>query len=743
MKQLNEALAALGEEQLRRVYHLWVMDDVASTNKLATSIPKLVERTHDIVAARFLWQQLSSAQRQLMLRMVVPGARKGLKYLNLLQRVTMSAEQYSSVLDSLVQIALLSLEKSKDTPTPITKSKAKAAKEQEGWMVYPFKENIAVLAEVAAETMATTAVRAAMTLSEALEPVQQAPLLLILQRFEVEYYPYASRVQLRTLIGETLQDIAILHEALAKLDKTERDLLKWLCDKGGHADIQEIHTEKQLNDAALIPIFHKLADYALAFDMLTSNGRILFIPKDTFANVKNALESNLALLPVARLEPISEPPPIIHEGDTRVQYDMAVIIAASYQQSLEPTKAGYVPKRIAAKIHPLLHGFPRYSYSEDDEYMEMLFTIAQELSLLQLSTAPLPDIKEHYEPGKELAQWSKSSLLTQTRLLLAQWTKNTRWYDLMDVDYIVHDPYHWSPLAARPMLTTYLKRCTAGKWYQVASLLEVLWHEEPLTIRQSAFGYNYSYNQQKNQKKPTGPAERAKWMNADAKIYLGSLASTLFELGIVTLGYSKPSEDDGFSIPDTFMLTELGAAVLNDTTLPELALLDQHHSLVIQPNFELLLLAPAMPTLYSILPFAQVNQIERVSRLTLTRNSLLRGMYTGLSVEQMLRTLSEHSQKEVPQNVEYTIRDWTRQYKGLRLSQTTLLEVSDEALAEELCTSSKYKSFNLRRLGPLSIAASGDLNALRRALDKEGINVNVISAGKAKPKSEFTYGMPR
>lgn len=743
MKQLNEALVALSEEQLRNVYHLWVMDDVASTKKLATNIPKLVERMHDIVAARFMWQHLSPAQKQVMLRMVVPGARKGLKYLNLQQRTTLNAEGYASVLDSLVQLALLSLENSNNTAT--TKSKGKAANEKDGWMVYPFKENVAVLADVAAETMTTTAARTAMTVSDALEPVLQAPLFLILQRYDVEYYPYASRIQIRTLISETLQDIVILHEALAKLNKTERELLKWICDKGGHVDIQELRTEKQLKDAALLPIFHKWEDYALAFDRLTTDGHILFIPKDTFANVKNALENNLAPLPEAKLEPISESPPIIHEGDTRVQYDMAVIIGASYQQSLEPTKAGYVPKRIAAKIHPLLHGFPRYSYADEDEYMEMLFSIAQELSLLQLSTSPLPDIKEHYEPGKELAQWSKSSLLTQTRLLLAHWMKNTRWYDLMDVDYIMHDPYHWSPLAARPTLTTYLKRCTAGKWYQVASLLEVLWHEEPLAIRQSAFGYSYSftYNQQKNQKKPTGPAERAKWMNADAKVYLGSLASSLFELGIVSLGYSKLPADDGFNIPDTFMLTELGAAALNDTALPELAMIDEHHSLVIQPSFELLLLAPDMPTLYSILPFAQVNQIERVSRLTLTRNSLLRGMYSGLTVEQMLRTLGEHSQKEVPQNVEYTIRDWTRQYKGLRLSQTTLLEVTDEALAEELCASSKYKSFNLRRLGPLSVAASGDLNALRRALDKEGINVNVISAGKAKPKSEFTYGMPR
>lgn len=749
MKQLHEALTELSAEQLSYVYHLWVMDDVVATQKLATNITKLVERSHDIVAARFVWQHLSQEQRQLMHRLVAPGVRKGIKYLNLHKRNEMNAQQFASVLDSLVQIALVSLEKPKGTHA--THPKGKAVNPQEEWMVYPFKENIQVLAEVAAETLATSAVRAAMTLNDALEPVQQASLLLILQRFDVEYYPYASRVQLRTLISSTLQDITLLYEVLAKLNETERDLLKWLCTKGGHADIREIRAEKHLDDATLLPIFHKLADYALAFDMLASDGRLLFIPRDTYKLIKEALEHNMAPLPAAVLEPISETPSKIREGDARIQYDVAVIIGASYQQSLEPTKAGYIPKRVAAKIQPLLHGFPRYAYNNEDEYMEMLFTIAQELSLLQLSTPALQDMKEHYEPGKGLSSWSKSSLVKQTRLLLEQWKKSYRWYDLIDMD-IPHDPYSWSPRVARELLPTFLKRCTPGKWYQIASLLEVIWHEEPLALRKSSFSYTYDYNninyfgsgQQRKQRQPTGAVERAKWMSTDAKVYLGSLASSLFELGIVALGYDQQAvEGDDFAIPTTFMLTELGAAVLNEAASTELTMLDEQKSLVVQPSFELLLLAPNMPALYSVLPFAQVNQIERVSRLTLTRNSLLRGMYSGLSVEHMLSTLAQHSQKEVPQNVEYTIRDWTRQYKGLRLSQITLLEVSDEALAEELCTSSKFKSFEMRRLGPLAVAASGDINTLRHALDKEGINVNIITSGKAKPKAEFTFGMPR
>jgi XPB/Ssl2-like helicase family protein len=137
------------------------------------------------------------------------------------------------------------------------------------------------------------------------------------------------------------------------------------------------------------------------------------------------------------------------------------------------------------------------------------------------------------------------------------------------------------------------------------------------------------------------------------------------------------------------------------------------------------LLHPDMPTLYSLLPFVQINQVEVVSRFTLTRTSVLRGLRTGLTVDSMLEILQKQSQREIAQNVEYTLRDWVRLYKGARLSQAILLEVSNEALADEICASAKLQAFWLRRLGPCAIAAQGDVNSLRRTLDKEGITVTV------------------
>ncbi len=164
-------------------------------------------------------------------------------------------------------------------------------------------------------------------------------------------------------------------------------------------------------------------------------------------------------------------------------------------------------------------------------------------------------------------------------------------------------------------------------------------------------------------------------------------------------------------------------------------------SLIVQPSFELLLLQPDLPTVYNLLPFALVNQVGIVSRLTLTRQSVLRGLEAGRNIGQIIKFLEEHSQKELPQNVVYTLRDWTKSYKEVTISQVLLIEVPDEAIANEICSSSKFSALGLRRIGPCAIAVDSDttLANVRRAFDKEGIVVRINGDIITKSAAKTTY----
>ena len=119
----------------------------------------------------------------------------------------------------------------------------------------------------------------------------------------------------------------------------------------------------------------------------------------------------------------------------------------------------------------------------------------------------------------------------------------------------------------------------------------------------------------------------------------------------------------------------------------------------------------------------------------------MRGLEAGRNIEQIIKILEEHSQKELPQNVLYTLRDWTKLYKEVTISQVLLLDVPSEAIANEICSSPKLSVLGLRRIAPCVIAVDSgtSLQDLRRALDKEGIVVRISGDIVSKSAMSSSY----
>jgi hypothetical protein len=567
------------------------------------------------------------------------------------------------------------------------------------------------------------------------------------------YYSY-SRVDLRTLIEEELVQPSSVFEVLQKFEAAQRDLLKWLCEQNGKATMKAVRKHTHMDDTTLYTTLSKLEEYALAFDTFSEQERILFIPSTILESVKQATTQDPTSMAPAGLVPLETPPQAIHSETMPLLYDIATIVGAVYQQTIEPTQSATIPKRVANKLYPLLHGQPRTRYADvENEYMEMVFNIAQETGVLRLVKPVMDGIKAHFEPGQRIAAWARMNLTEQTRLLVECWLKSFSWLDVRGVHFRQWDPYYWNPMNSRNSILEQLRTCIPGRWYSTAGLLQAIWDKDPFELRPTQYNYRPADRRKT-------PGLRPKWNSCEGEVYIGLLASTLYELGVVALGYSGilPPEKDKPTNPDYFMVSELGAAVLAQLEQPEQSAqptkakgktpalapvkvvestgtdgsngasgTNGNRALILQPNFELLLLQPDMPTLYSVLPFAQINQVDIVSRLTLTRASVLHGIEQGMDIEQILQTLESHSQKEVPQNVAYTLRDWVKLYKDVRISQVLLLEVSSEAAADEICTSLKFQAFGLRKLGPRQVVVSNDINLqdLRRTLEKENILVHI------------------
>ncbi|HEY4034282.1 MAG TPA: helicase-associated domain-containing protein [Ktedonobacteraceae bacterium] len=430
------------------------------------------------------------------------------------------------------------------------------------------------------------------------------------------------------------------------------------------------------------------------------------------------------------LEILNSAPPSEFAAEPAMIYDMAVLINAVYQQKIEPTQAGHIPKRIVNKLRPQLKGQPHYTYDGNDKYTDMIFDLLVEMRILQLTKPPFSDMKPCLEPGPQLTAWSRLDLIEQVKQILKEWTHSRKITDLVGAEFDPMDSYSYYYIMevrkGRQPLLNQLHTCEPGKWYRVDSLLEELWEKEAGAMRHGS----------SSKKSRRGDKEaHLKWMKSDGQIYIGMLDSTLRDLGIVALGYEVAPTDEEHPNPTTFMLSEIAATLFSAQEQSTQASVHSNNEqagnqryLIIQPSFELLLLQPHLPTLYSVLPFTQVNQIGVASRLTLTKASLLRGMAAGYNIEQIIQALEERSQKELPQNVVYTLRDWARQYKETRVSQVLLLEVSSEDMIAQLCASPKLQGFGIRQLTSFILAVNGDtdLRELRNTLEKEGIAPHLV-----------------
>ncbi len=744
MQSFKQTVARYSEQELAPIFHLWGMDGLTNSNRISL----LEQRIKDPIAARFVWEYLSPGECSILYRTLTTSARSGVRRDATLKKLQMPVERFDAAIAALKRKVLIWEDTTKIRSEKVAARPSKVTTIYEDVaLLHAYEESMDALYTAGKEMFSPKSDRSQMSLDKILTasyPADELDKVAALYGVGTQVSYYYSRVDVRAQIEEELIQPTGAYEILQKLEAALRDLLKWLCEQGGKVTMQAVRQHTGSDDTTLYTMLNKLEAYALAFDTFSEQERVLFIPSTTLESLKQATTLDPSKFVSVGLVPLATPPRAIRSEMTPILYDLAIIVGAVYQQNIEPTQAGTIPKRIANKIQPLLHGQPRTRYMDvENEYLEMVFNIAQELGILRLVKPVLDGVKPHFEPGPQLAAWSRMDMAEQTRQLIACWIKSFSWLDIRGLHFRQSDPYYWNPMPSRASILEQLRKCNPGQWYSTAGLLQTIWDKDPFELRPTR------YNMRPADKQKT-QALRAKWNTCEGEVYIGLLASTLYELGIVALGYEGelPPVPGKPANPSYFMLSELGAAALepietqsaapkkNKTNAPVSSTplaasappaSNGHRVLILQPNFELLLLQPDMPTLYSVLPFAQVNQVEMVSRLTLTRASVLHGIEKGLDVEQILHILEDHSQKEVPQNVAYTLQDWVKLYKDVRVSQVLLLEVSSEAVADEVCTSPKLQAFGLRKLGPRQVIASNDINLtdLRRILEKEGILVHI------------------
>jgi predicted transcriptional regulator len=720
MLNLSGALGMRSLEELQRIANLWGVEPPTTTE--AASRQRLELAIRDPIAARFVWEQLSDSERRVLFAALGPSARNWAPIEQLPEKTNLDEPSIHRVLARLQRYGLLlqeiarvqGNELSGHHPSYYGYSYARQAgvpAEQKA-IVYVPTEIAPVLYTTGREFFLPQHDRSTQSLNEILMPYRQGDLDQIARRFGLTLSSYYSRPELRSLLADNLAQADAVQYALKHLDEAVRDLYEWLCAEGGKVTMAAVRARLGKDHAELSAVIHMLEEFAIAFDTFSNGQRVLFVPAETLENIRRAAARPR---PPQELEPRPQPQST-HPADTPFLWDLVLFVGLIYQNDIELTRSGSMPKRAAMKLLPLLTCARAQASLENTQvYLDMLKQEAKDLGLVQVPPASGPNAKPRLVVGTKLDAWANTDLVGQVRRIFRRWPNNRWWVDEFGAGYREWYSYYLDTIAAREVVQRHLAKCQPGVWYSLEQFCQVVQGDDPFVLRPAQrFAGDTGYKM--------ADELRANWPMTDGEVIAGIFRSTLAELGIVALGYDRPVlPQPGEAVnPDAFMVTELGAAVIHgncpvQTTGPRVPLL-------VQPNFDVIVMEADMAALYRLIRFAAPVQIGRVSRFSITKDTLLRGLAQGLSLDEVLAFLQAGSQKPVPQNVIYTLRDWSRQYKEATISTVTLVEVADADLADELCRTGRLANLGLRRLGPCAIALPGTITMreVQRLLEKIG-----------------------
>lgn len=203
---------------------------------------------------------------------------------------------------------------------------------------------------------------------------------------------------------------------------------------------------------------------------------------------------------------------------------------------------------------------------------------------------------------------------------------------------------------------------------------------------------------------------REGWHMVEGGFIRAIITGPLHWMGLIEL-----NREEGAS---AFRLSAGSALIMSDTPPVEREEVSWGR-LIVQPNFDLVVLAPVSEKLLiSLDRFAERVSLEHIAQYRLTRASVTRAIQMGLHADALRAILEQAAGGEIPQNVQYSLVEWERQARRVEVWQgATLLEVDDAALLDELLGDEAVKPLLGRRLAAQLVEVMpGKLEAVQHIL---------------------------
>lgn len=175
-----------------------------------------------------------------------------------------------------------------------------------------------------------------------------------------------------------------------------------------------------------------------------------------------------------------------------------------------------------------------------------------------------------------------------------------------------------------------------------------------------------------------------------------------------------------------FRLNKYGWAFYSNRT--EIINEEEENHFYIQPNFEIIATVNLNPVLRWYLDsFCDIGKIEKTIHYWITKNSIHRALSNGKSIDEILLFLKNYSKSGMPQNVEYTLNEWSANYGNVYLIDMLLLRCRTPELAAEI---SSIQAMSENIIGKVT---EKDL-ILKKSFADDALDILVKKGYVAKPQ---------
>ncbi len=416
-----------------------------------------------------------------------------------------------------------------------------------------------------------------------------------------------------------------------------------------------------------------LTERLLVWEAFENDQSVVFVP----AEIRQPHLSARARTEVA-LQSVTEPTQgITPYPSYALAWDALTFLNYMGQNEVVLTSQHYIPKRHVAKIIKLLWQ-PERADSEDRYNFLQNLCERQQLYLKDDDQRVLP-------ASAGLNEWLKLDFYAQMRILFEDWLERPSYSG--PVQY----PYYYNArqviIKANQSMLGWLRQCQAEVWFSLDSLLNKIQLEDPFFI--------FSRRDLVNRFGLKQVEEMTRqWNKVEAEIISKTFGSVFEWLGIVQISR------DALNHVEAFRLTDFGAEMVGQPAAPVQTVPVVAKPLLVQPNFEVLLLSPQVETLWTLLKFSFQRKLDLVSIFAIDRLSVLRGLELGFTTTAMLEWLTANNPQSLPQNIQVSVRDWGKDFKRVTVEQTVLVETEDPKVLDELMQSKKYAEYFVRRLSP-------------------------------------------